>query len=350
MERTTSIALIGAGWWATSYHLPSLTSDPRVVVTAIVEPDADRRDKVRRGHGIEIAVADVGELLERVVPDGAVVASPASAHADTVRALLERDVPVLVEKPLTVRAEDAYGLVSLAEERGVELTMGYTAQYTRAAQAAKEWVGRDIGDLVQVVIEFSSGTERLFAGEDDADAPDEQHPSGYSPENGGGQGNVQLTHALGMLTWLTDSEFERVAAFTDDRGLDVDVVDAMTFRLRGGVLGVASSTGTVPGETPVRHRVRLLGERGTVEVDLAFGRAWLWREDGVTRHVGPRNDEPGYPAEAPARAFVDLIRGEGPNLAPGRPAAAAVAGVEAMYRSAATGRFVDVLRVGTPSE
>lgn len=342
MEPRTSIALVGAGWWATSHHLPGLLSDARVVVRAIVEPDEGRRERVRADHGIEIAVADVGELLDRVVPDGAVVASPASAHADAVRALLERDVPVLVEKPLTVRAEEAFSLVALAEERGVHLAVGYTAQYTRAARAARDWVARHIGATVQVVVEFSSGTETLFAGERDPDAPDRQHPSGYTPENGGGQGNVQLTHALGMVSWLTGLEFERVAAFTDDRGLEVDVVDAMAFRMRGGALGAATSTGTIAGETPVHHRVRVLGELGTVEVDLAHGHAWLWQQDGLSRHVGPRNDEPGYPAGRPARAFVDLIRGEGPNLAPGAPAAAAVAAIEAMYRSAATGRFVDV--------
>lgn len=87
---------------------------------------------VTRGRGAQVeadwpgarVVPDVDALLAgRDDLDLVVVASPTGDHADHVRAALEADVPVLVDKPLATTRVQATALVRLAEERGGRLTV-----------------------------------------------------------------------------------------------------------------------------------------------------------------------------------------------------------------------------------
>jgi predicted dehydrogenase len=203
----------------------------------------------------------------------------------------------------------------------------------------REWVRTQIGPLVQVSVEFSSRAGALYA------AAQLDGSATYSARNGGGQGHTQLSHAIAMLTWVTGLQVDSVAAFVDARGLEVDVLNAVAFRLEGGAIGVASSTGTLSPQLAITQRLRYIGERGIIDQDILFGTAELQREDGSRVAAARDHLRPPYPAEAPARAFLDLVLGDGPNVSPPEPAAAAVAFVEAMHESAASGARVEVRRL-----
>jgi predicted dehydrogenase len=129
-----------------------------------------------------------------------------------------------------------------------------------------------------------------------------------------------------------------------NRGLAVDVVDAVTFRLEGGALCAATASGTQLAPLPARHRVRYYGTDGMVEHDLVRAEATLYRKDGTHLTVAPEPHEAPYPRWVPVQAFADLLCGRGPNLAPGADAAAAVALIEAAYQSARANRPVPVPR------
>lgn len=88
------IGLIGCGPWGRLILRDLLTLDVRVHAVA---RSATNREAALAG-GAMSAVAHIDDL-SRV--DGAVVATPASAHAATVAAALGLGVPVFCEKPLT---------------------------------------------------------------------------------------------------------------------------------------------------------------------------------------------------------------------------------------------------------
>lgn len=326
------IAVIGAGNWARRYHLPALLGDPRCTISAIVDTDLARAHATAAEFGVSATFATVEELIAVGEADGAVVATPHGYHADISATLLVAGIPVLVEKPLTLTSADANHLVSLVESTGVALAVGYTAQYTEAATAAKNWVQNEIGELRQVIVEFSSRAGSLYAASD----PDDPL-SAYSAATGSGQATTQLSHAFGAITSTTDRAFTELAAFTHQRGTRVDVDDVVAFRLEGDVTGVAASTGTVSADLPMRHSVRYLGQRGIVEHDLLFSTATLDGPNSRRDRVRPNHLVAPYPSDGPVRAFITLITEDGPNPAPVWPAAAAVAAIEALHASASSG-------------
>ncbi|GAA4427792.1 hypothetical protein GCM10023169_28150 [Georgenia halophila] len=351
------VAVVGAGWWASNHHVPSLAAYGPAELVALCDEDRGRAAEVAHEHGVPEVVTDVDELL-RVGADAVVIATPHVTHHDLAAPLLDAGVHVLVEKPLTTRATDAFDLVRRAERSGAHLAVGYTDQHAPTASRVRDAVRRDIGDLVQVMAEFSSGTAGLFAraeadsaevtsaraGSDDGE-PHDQHPRTYGAAMGGGQAHTQLTHVMGMVCWTTGREVREVAAFVDHRGREVDVDDAAAFRLVGGGTGVVTSTGMAGEAGAERRHVRYLGTRGSVDHDMTSGEATVRCVDGTTAHLSPPPEEPGRRTWAPARALVDLVRGDGENLAPGGAGAATTAFVEAMLLATETRKVVDVPRL-----
>jgi predicted dehydrogenase len=343
-------AMVGAGWWAHAAHLPALAADPTIKLIAVCDPSLDRANSAAADFGGVEAFTDVGDLLRSTRLDCAIVATPHTTHRPIVEQLLRAGVDVLVEKPMTTTAEDAWDLVSLARSLGRHLSVGLTYQYATTAPTVRDIVRNDIGDLVSVNAEFSSHTQELFSGvgplASQAHNPAAPHGTSYADPalSGGGQGQTQLTHLLGNLFWNTNIQATQAFAYFDNRGLPVDIVNALTFRLDGGVIGVATSTGTTPRGVEVRQRIRYHGTRGMVEHDLLKAEAWVFAEGGVIRHVQNSEGLPSYARGEPVKSFARLVRGEGENRAPADLAAASVSLIEAAYISAAEGRPVDVRR------
>lgn len=337
------VAVVGAGWWSSIGHLPALADCAGAEIVALCDPNTERAAAVAKRFDIDLVVNSVEALIDAKVADAVIVATPHVTHHPIVFACLTAGLHVLVEKPMTISSVDAFELVELAERNGLHLSVGYTYQHSDTAVAVRQAVQSDIGELVQVVVEFASNTANLFARAEQADesGADEPHPSTYSAPNGGGQANTQLTHAMGMVCWATGREIRDVVAFTDDRGLTVDVDDVAAFRFVGGGTGVAATTGTVTGSQPVRHHVRYLGTRGVLDQDLLTGDVQLSNDHGF-RSFTSAPDGDSYRRFRPAQAFVEVIAGTAIEQSPARPAAATVAFLEAMLASAASGRRVEV--------
>ncbi|WP_193598339.1 Gfo/Idh/MocA family protein [Microbacterium sp. YJN-G] len=329
---TYRIAVVGAGDWASRHHLPALASDPRAEIAVIVDADPARRADA--GERFDAPVAEsLQPHLDRGGLDAVVIATPHTTHAPLLTAVLDAGVAALVEKPLTLNSAEATALVARAGLASVPVLVGYTAQYTPAALAARSWVQEELGELRQVIVEFSSRAGARYA---QADAGDTR--SAYSAASGAGQATTQLTHAFAAICYTTGRAFTEIAALTADAGGAVDVDDAVAFRLDGGVTGAAASTGALPAGLPMRHVVRYIGEYGIVEHDLLLSTARLDGQGGVSRRVAPTHAERPYPADAPVRALLDVLDGAAMNPAPIWPAAAAVAGIESVLRSARSGR------------
>lgn len=110
MSGPPTVGLVGCGRWGERI-LAALVDLGTAV--SVVDPDRGAQAAARR-VGASSVGADVGDL-----PDvaGLVVATPATTHAEVVRAVLDRDRPVFCEKPLTTDPEAARRLVADAGDR-----------------------------------------------------------------------------------------------------------------------------------------------------------------------------------------------------------------------------------------
>ena len=348
-DRRAAIGVVGAGWYSTLAHLPALRASDRVDLVAVCDADPSRAELAARRFDIPHAFSNAQELFSLEGLDGVIIATPHTSHFALANSALRAGLNVLVEKPLTTVDSEAWQLVELARELGRILIVGSTYQYTEAAPRVRHAVQNEIGELVAVNAEFSSNVLALFSTtggpEDNADDPSLPHGSTYSDPSlsGGGQGHSQLSHLLGLLLWSAGDQATEVFARMENRGLTVDIVDAMTFRLSGGALCVASSTGAMPPEVPRRQIIRYHGTEGMVEHDFMTAGGALSRADGTSEIFENPFDQPVYPWGGPSEAFVRMIL-DGTDVGTPEAAAASVSLIDAAYRSAASGSLEPVLQ------
>lgn len=110
MTKKLQVGLVGCGRWGR--HILRDLLSLGCEVTVVDNGEAGRQNA---RDGIARAIVESVGQLPRV--SGLVVATPASTHAEVIDSLLELDVPIFTEKPLTADRESALRLARQAPER-----------------------------------------------------------------------------------------------------------------------------------------------------------------------------------------------------------------------------------------
>jgi len=129
------VALIGLGDIAQKAYLPVLADRTDLELVLVTRNEETLARLGARYGGV---TAGTATRLEDVLDgelDAAFVHAATSAHHQIVERLLSAGVPVLVDKPLAPRLEEAAALVDLAERRGVSLMVGFNRRFAPAYAA-----------------------------------------------------------------------------------------------------------------------------------------------------------------------------------------------------------------------
>ena len=131
------VGVVGAGAWGRN-HVRTVAGLAEAELAAVCDPDPKVRERVARQYPAALVTGDVGALLE--VVDAVIVASPAATHAAIARQVVEAGKPVLVEKPFTLKVEDALTVAPLSAERKVPVLAGHLLVYHPAIERLRELV------------------------------------------------------------------------------------------------------------------------------------------------------------------------------------------------------------------
>jgi predicted dehydrogenase len=124
---------------------------------------------------------------------------------------------------------------------------------------------------------------------------------------------------------------------------DVDYYDAAVVRFAGGATASLSGAATLPKGRPVQIDLRIFGSEGMLLLDIERERLELRRRDCRDEVAPMRAGDGAYACEEPLRVFVDLCLGRKTvNCAPGVVGQRSVEVLDAIYRSAASGRMETV--------
>lgn len=350
------IAVIGAGWWSTQFHLPSLLSYSPADVVAVVDKDPSKLDAVKQHFGIDRLYTDHREMLEIVHPDGALVALPHALHFSIGRDVLDAGVHLMMEKPFTLKSDDAWDLVRRAQEHRLILTVGYPWNYTSHARAAREAVqSGTIGEIqlvsglfASMVIEYLRGNPEAYRGSFNFPVTGPGEDTYSNPDvAGGGQGHLQVTHLAGLMFWVTGLRPLDVFAFMENFDLAVDLVDAIAIRFDNGAVGTLASNGGIAQGQRQDHEIRIYGTQGSIILTPIPGTLSIHFPNGEVREFPELGAAESYPESATSRNLVDMIIGGAETAGPGELGAITVDLLDAAYTSARTGEKVTVQKRDT---
>lgn len=332
---TLKAAIIGAGHFAYRMHIPVLAARPEVTLDSVCRLGAAELALIKDEFGFAFATEDWRQVLDRDI-DIAVVSSPHDLHYEQARAFLEKGCHVLVEKPMTLDPAQAWDLAATADRAGRQLLVAYGWNYKPGLDAMRGMVDR-IGTVEHVVCHMASFTRAIFTGGAlgrwSHVAIQPQRSTWEQPETGGGFAHGQLSHALGLLYWLTDLRAASVRAVLGHAPSGIDLHDAATVQFEGGATGVLSGSCGVPSGHGFEVDIRLYGTEGSVLLDIETERMTLKLPGGTaeTAEVPPRAW--AYSCEGPGNMLVDIALGRGQNNSPGHVGARAVETLHALIES-----------------
>jgi len=117
------VAIIGYGLAGRFFHAPLIAATQGLRVAAVVTSDPARQSQVAREHPDARVLRSPEELWSAADYDLVVIAAPNDAHAPLATEAVGRGVAVVVDKPLAASAAEAQGLMDMAEQAGVLLTV-----------------------------------------------------------------------------------------------------------------------------------------------------------------------------------------------------------------------------------
>ncbi len=135
-RKTLRVGVVGYGAMG-RHHARNLAAMPGVELVGIADMLPAARQFAEE-QGIR-AFASSKEIVALGV-DAAVICVPTSLHENVATDFVDRDIAILVEKPLAHSMDSAKRIISHCRRRGVPLMVGYIERYNPAMEAVRDFV------------------------------------------------------------------------------------------------------------------------------------------------------------------------------------------------------------------
>jgi predicted dehydrogenase len=251
-KEKVSLAIIGSGAIAEEGYLPAAATVSNIIVTHVVDLDAERAKEVAGRYYVPNVVTDYRELFGKV--NAAVVATPPTSHAAISIDCLNHGLHVLCEKPLATSVEEAKEMIAAQERMGTYLAVGMIRRLSWSSQLVKKLVEIGVlGEIDRFDVEegwefnWPLRTGHIFQG---------HNSRGVVADTG--------THLFDLLLWILGSQHAHVVSCEDDNwgGIEANA---------SAELIVETFSRTVMGKIELsftrrlRNTIRIYGDTGCLE-------------------------------------------------------------------------------------
>ncbi|MEM9153558.1 MAG: Gfo/Idh/MocA family oxidoreductase [Cyanobacteria bacterium P01_F01_bin.33] len=244
------LGLIGCGSIAQAVHLDILTRLPQVELTALAEPNPERRAQAQLRAPGAAALPDYGALLDSSDVHGVVICLPSALHAEVAIAAMERGKHVYLEKPIAVSSDQAQAVMAAWDTAQVVGMIGFNYRFSPLYRTAKKAI--QTGQLGKVV-----SARAVFS-----------YPPGTSPlwkqkrASGGGILLDLALHDVDIARFLFDAEIETVAADLRSQLYEDDTATLQLGLSNGVLIQIFTSMSTVD-----EARWEIYGQEGKLVAD-----------------------------------------------------------------------------------
>jgi predicted dehydrogenase len=330
------LGIVGCGW-AAGEIVRAGAALPHMKIVAVFDTDRPRAEALAARAGAKVA-PDLEALLADPAVEAVYAGLPHALLPPVIARALQADRHVLSEKPLALDPAEALRLGALADARGLKLAVFFELRRAATVEAARRLLAEGrIGEPRFVRLRTIIDKRRDYWG-----------PAGMLnwrarlATAGGGVVMMNSIHQLDTLRYLTGLDYTEVsgavATLAAPDGVEVEDAASATIRLSNGGLCSLVANAHSPG---ARHEETIVidGTLGRLELPDPFGTAPL-RLHGAAAGPSEIAVERWDSHRVMLDAFLHSIAENGPVPAGASDAAAALAVVRGLYRSAAEGRAV----------
>jgi predicted dehydrogenase len=333
------------------FHARALAEVPNTRIVAAMDSDPARAqkfaDELKLRDG---AYTELPPMLVRKDVDIVIVATPSGAHMDPAVAAANAGKHVVVEKPLEVTVERCDRIIEACDRNGVKLCTIFPSRFADSNRTLKAAV--DAGRFGRLTLgETTCKWWRSQA------YYDQGGWRGTWALDGGGALMNQAIHNVDLLLWMMGPA-THVTAFTATLAherIEVEDTAVACLRFKNGALGVIEATTSVfPGYPKT---IAIHGDRGSALIEQEDVLRWEFNPEtpedkGVKERFASKVGASGGSSDPSAIShvyharqltdFVQALESGRRPLVDGREGRRAVETIIAIYRSAQTGRPVEL--------
>jgi predicted dehydrogenase len=237
-------------------HIKRILAEPAARLAGIVDTAPQAKTQAET---LDVPWApDLATILGLVKPDGVIVSLPNQFHFSAGMTLVERGIPMLMEKPVCATVDEALRLADAAEKAAVPVLVGHHRRHSPLTRRAKEIIdsGR-LGTITAVVgLSFFLKSDDYYEGK-----------FSWRRELGAGVVMINLIHVIDDLRNLC-GDIVTVQAVESNavRNFAVEDTAAVIVRFANGALG-------------------------TLTITDAAAAPWCWEMTAGENKAYPRTDE-----------------------------------------------------------
>ena len=343
-QRRARLAFIGCGAHAHYSLYPAISQlFDSVELVAVCDLNGELAERTARQYGAGRAYDDMDAMLDTEKLDGVAVIGPPQMHTGVGSRVLQRGLPIFVEKPSAIDVEAATQLAQLAEQHNTFGMVAFMKRFAVGYRMAQHLVEQPQFGGVQVLdVKFSQGAYPPIWG---IESPALSFLTG------------QVVHLFDLVRHFGGDVAQVYATYREVTPMQFGYLINLVFR--NGAIGMLNLN-TLDSENAWRNfeeRLSISGQGNLVTVDDMLYLTYQGTEDWINMpdlNIG-RLHQTWRPTGPAARKTDELIgyRGElahfaecAMNRTPPRPdlwdGAAALQITEAVWHSARSGEIVKI--------
>ena len=266
MEKKLRVAVVGAGGWGFQ-HARAFFERQDTELAAIYGRTLERTKKRADYFGVPY-YTDLKVMLDREKPDFVSVCLPAQHTFETTKAVIEMGYPLLVEKPLAYKLEEAEELIRLAEEKNLFFAIDFEQRYSIPCLKAKETIEKGkLGVPVFAHWRFGHGWGSQFI----------NHPHTNLIE--------AQCHGINMLESLVGPIESVMAEMTENGGRRSFSTFTMALRFKNGAVGSFLATLDANEHNELSQLIEIGGTKGRILIEDNVKRYSFQETDSDTSEV-----------------------------------------------------------------
>ena len=339
--KTVKIGLIGCGRISKN-HLDAVSQIPEAEFVAVCDLVEEKMQAVAENYGIKNIYTNYQEMLEKENLNLVSICTPSGLHPQMGIEVANHKINVLTEKPMATNIESADALIRACDQNKVKLFVVKQNRLNATMQLLKRAI--DKGRFGRIYLAESN----VFW----------QRPQSYYDaekwrgtwEFDGGAFMNQASHYVDALYWLLGN-VDSVMAYTATmaRRIEAEDTGCAILHFRNGIIATINVTMlTYPKN--FEGSITIIGEKGTVKIGgVAVNKIEKWEfedYDDDDRIAQDANYQPpnvyGFGHNPYYRNVIDVLLGKDVPSTDGRDGRKSVEIIQAIYRSAKTGKRVSL--------
>lgn len=335
------LGLIGCGRISKN-HFEAVSQIPEASFVAVCDTIKDKADAAAAQYGITVVYTDHLEMLQKEKLDAVSICTPSGLHPQIGIDVANHGVNVITEKPMGINIEAADKLIQACDNNHVHLFVVKQNRLNATLQLLKRAVDKNRFGRIYLA------QSNVFW----------QRPQSYYDaekwrgtwEFDGGAFMNQASHYVDAMYWLlgnVDSVMSYTATMA--RRIEAEDTGCAILHFRSGIIATLNVTMlTYPKN--FEGSITIIGEKGSVKVGgVAVNKIEKWEfedYDDDDRIALDANYQPpnvyGFGHNPYYRNVIDVLLGIGTPSTDGRDGRKSVEIIQAIYRSAKTGKRVSL--------